>query len=109
MSASTPEHSRRVALVADAGFYVGPSLARVLAERGHDLVLGDPEPGIVEELEATGCSVEAVTGVRDLADPTTSTRLVDAGLARFGRIDSATAFSGRIVVGRFLGSTLDEL
>jgi 3-oxoacyl-[acyl-carrier protein] reductase len=100
--------SRRVALVAGAGFYVGPPLAQLLAGRGHDLVLGDPDPGLVAELEAAGTAVEVVTGTRDLSDPTASQRMVDAGLARFGRIDSATAFSGAIVTGRFMRSTVDD-
>jgi NAD(P)-dependent dehydrogenase (short-subunit alcohol dehydrogenase family) len=34
---------------------------------------------------------------------------VGAGVERFGRIDAAIAASGRIVVGRFLNSTLDDL
>jgi 3-oxoacyl-[acyl-carrier protein] reductase len=100
---------RRVALVADASGYVGPSLARLLAERGHDLVLGDPSPQLVAELEATGSAVEAVAGVRDLSRPESAPRLVDAALVRFGRLDSAAAASGRIVVGRFLTSTVDDL
>jgi 3-oxoacyl-[acyl-carrier protein] reductase len=100
---------RRVALVADAGFYVGPPLARALAARGHDLVVGDPAPGLVEELEAAGSSVEAVTGVRDLSDPAAAARLVAAGLARFGRLDSAAGFSGRVITGRFLRSSLEDL
>ncbi len=99
---------RRVAIVAGAGFYVGPHLARILAERGHDLVLGDPLPDLAPELEALGASVEVVTGTRDLSDPAASQRLVDAALARFGRIDSATAFSGLIVTGRFMNSTVDD-
>ena len=41
--------TRRIALVADAGFYVGPDIGRLLAARGHDLVLGDPADGLVEE------------------------------------------------------------
>jgi 3-oxoacyl-[acyl-carrier protein] reductase len=100
--------SRRVALIAGAGFYVGPPLARLLAHRGHDLVLGDPDPGLVEELEAAGTEVEVVTGSRDLSDPAASQRMVDAGMARFGRIDSAAAFSGVIVTGRFMRSTVDD-
>lgn len=100
---------RRVAVVAGAGFYVGPSLARVLATRGHDLVLGDPDTALVDELVAGGAAVEVVTGVRDLSDPAASQQLVDAGLSRFGRIDSATAFSGLIVTGRFMNSTVDDL
>lgn len=31
----------RVAIISDASSYVGPDLARLLADRGHDLVLGD--------------------------------------------------------------------
>ena len=101
--------SRRVAIVSDAAGYVGPHLCRRLAERGHDLVVGDPEDGLVSELEATGAGVEVVTGVRDLVDPDASTRLVAAALERFDRLDAAAAFTGRIVVGRFLRSSVDDL
>ena len=101
--------TRRVALIADAGFYVGPALARVLAARGHDLVLGEASSELVAELEATGTAVEVVTGVRNLADPASSQRLVDAGIARFGAIHAAAAFSGQIITGRFLDSTAEQL
>ena len=101
--------TRRVALVANTDFYIGPPLARILAARGHDLVVGDPEDGLVGELEESGAAVEVVTGVKDLRDPEASARLVAAGLARFGRIDAACAFSGRVVTGRFLQSTIDDL
>jgi NAD(P)-dependent dehydrogenase (short-subunit alcohol dehydrogenase family) len=100
---------RRVALVANTSFYVGPPLARLLAERGHDLVIGDPADGLVDELEAAGAAVEVVEGVADLADPGASQRLVEAAIQRFGRIDSAAAFSGRVVTGRFLDSSPDDL
>jgi 3-oxoacyl-[acyl-carrier protein] reductase len=101
--------SRRVAIVSDAAAYVGPHLARLLAERGHDLVVGDPAAGLADELRASGAAVETVEGVRDLSNPESSQRLVDAAVARFGRVDAAAAFTGRIVVGRFLRSTLDDL
>ena len=101
--------TRRVAVVSDAAAYVGPDLARVLADRGHDLVVGDPEDGLVADLEARGAAVEVVTGVRDLARPDAADRLIAAALARFGRIDSATAFTGRIVVGRFTKSKVEDL
>lgn len=103
------DRGRRVALVANASFYVGPPLARLLARGGHDLVVGDPAPGLVDELAATGATVEVVEGVADLADPSASERLVDAALARFGRLDAAVAFSGRVVTGRFLQSSADDL
>jgi len=100
---------RRVALVGDASFYVGPPLARLLAARGHDLVLGDPADGLADELRGFGVDVETVEGVRDLSDPESARRLVAAGLARFGRLDAAAAFSGRVITGRFLQSTLADL
>jgi 3-oxoacyl-[acyl-carrier protein] reductase len=53
--------------------------------------------------------VEAVLGVRNLADPESAQKLVAAAQARFGRIDSAAAFSGRVVTGKFLDSTLEDL
>lgn len=99
----------RVALVADAGSYVGPALARLLAARGHDLVLGDPEPGLVDELTAAGTHVAVVERVRRLDDGEAADRLVAAGVERFGRIDAAVAASGRIIGGRFLDSTVDQL
>lgn len=100
---------RRVALVADAAHYVGPALARMLAARGHDLVLGDPSPELVAELEVTGVAVEPVGGVSNLARPGSAQTLVDAGLARFGRLDAAVAASGRIITGRFVHSTIEDL
>src|SRR5438270_9155588 len=101
--------TRRIAIVSDAAGYVGPNLSRLLAEHGHDLVVGDPAPGLVDELSGLGASVEVVKGVRDLSKPESSERLVAAARERFGRVDAAAAFTGRIVVGRFLRSSLDDL
>ncbi len=101
--------NRRIALVSDAASYVGPDLCRLLAARDHDLVIGDPAAGLVDDLHALGAAVEVVSNVRDLADPDASTRLVAAALERFGRIDAAAAFTGRVATGRFLRSTVDDL
>ncbi|HEX9258780.1 MAG TPA: SDR family oxidoreductase [Acidimicrobiales bacterium] len=102
-------NTRRVAIINDASSYVGPHLARLLAAAGHDLVLGDPEPGLADELAARGATVEAVVGGRDLSKPEASQALVDAALGRFARIDSAVGFTGRIVTGRFMRSTVEDL
>jgi NAD(P)-dependent dehydrogenase (short-subunit alcohol dehydrogenase family) len=101
--------ARRVALVANAGFYVGPELARHLASRDHDLVLGDPDEDLVGELEAAGATVVQVSDVHNLGKPDSAQRLVDAALDRFGRLDAAVAASGQIVTGRFVNSTVDDL
>ncbi len=100
---------RRVAIVSNTNSYVGPPLARLLADRGHDLVIGDPTDGLAADLEANGAAVEVVAGVADLSDVASSERLVAAALDRFGRIDAATAFTGRVVTGRFLHSSVDDL
>jgi 3-oxoacyl-[acyl-carrier protein] reductase len=100
---------RRVALITDASFYVGPHLARALAAKDHDLVLGDPQPDLVDELSAVGAKVVPVTGVRDLADAEASQRIVAAAVERFDRIDAAAAASGRVITGRFLQSSVEDL
>jgi 3-oxoacyl-[acyl-carrier protein] reductase len=98
-----------VALVSDAAGYVGPHLSRLLAASGHDLVLGDPADGLADELTALGADVEVVTRTRNLAKAGTAERLVEAAYTRFGRLDSAIAFTGRIVVGRFMRSDIEDL
>lgn len=109
MNPPTKTDGKRVALVANTTFYVGPPIARELARRGHDLVVGGPEAGLVDELEALGSEVEVVEGAWDLSHADTTERLVGAALDRFGRLDAATAFTGEIVVGRFLESTAEDL
>ena len=101
--------SNQVTVLNNAGFYVGPSLARALASRGSNLVLGDPAPGLVDELLTTGIEIEIVEGVKDLSLPESSEKLVSAAIQRFGHIDSAAMFSGAIVTGRFLNSTVHDL
>jgi NAD(P)-dependent dehydrogenase (short-subunit alcohol dehydrogenase family) len=103
------ESVRRVAIVGSGAFYVGPWLARLLAAREHDLVIGDAPAELVAELQAAGAAVESVPGVSNLAEPDAAPRLVQAALGRFGRIDSAVAFSGLIVTGRFVNSSLEDL
>jgi NAD(P)-dependent dehydrogenase (short-subunit alcohol dehydrogenase family) len=101
--------NRRVAIISDAASYVGPNLACVLADRGHDLVVGDPAEGLVGELKERGAHVASVGNTRDLSKHDASERLVAAAIEHFGRVDAAAAFTGRIVVGRFLRSSVDDL
>lgn len=105
----TQQHPRPVALVANAHFYVGPELARHLGSRGFDLVLGEASRPLVDELEAGGSAVHVVDGVRDLGNAEAHRRLVDGAMEKFGRLDSAVMFSGDIVTGRFVNSTIDDL
>ena len=100
---------RRVAVINDASAYVGPHLARSLALKQHDLVLGDASEELVRELTALGAKVVAVPDARDSTNPESSARLVDAAISAFGRIDSAAAATGRVITGRFLKSTIEDL
>jgi 3-oxoacyl-[acyl-carrier protein] reductase len=101
--------TRPVVLVNDGSFYVGPNIARALAHKGFNLVVGDPTGELVDDLRGIGADVAVAEGVRDLARPESSLQLVDIALSTFGRVDSAAMFSGRIVTGRFLQSTIDDL
>jgi 3-oxoacyl-[acyl-carrier protein] reductase len=101
--------ARRVAIINDGSFYVGPPLARDLAARGHDLVIGDPAEGLVTELEALGAHVVAVAGGRRVQDEAIAQELADVAVKTFGRIDSATMFSGRVVTGSILKSQRADL
>ncbi|NNK91330.1 MAG: SDR family oxidoreductase [Acidimicrobiia bacterium] len=98
-------HDTPVAIVANASFYVGPSLAMKLADAGFDLVLGDPTPEVIAHVGSAGRNSWVVDGVADLADPASAPRLLDMAMDAYGRLDSAVFFSGGIVMGRMLDSS----
>lgn len=111
--------TRPVALITMATGYVGPALARTMADRGYDLVLqgaadSDSMVGVEEsfndqipDLEARGAAVLTVTDV-DLTTAEGNQALVQAALDRFGRLDSACFVTGMIIVGKFLDMTAKQ-
>jgi NAD(P)-dependent dehydrogenase (short-subunit alcohol dehydrogenase family) len=105
---TTMQESRRVVVVSNGTQYLGPALVTTMAARGHDVVVGDPADGLVAQLEGAGVAVAAVDGVRD-GDPEGYQALVDTAMERFGRMDAAVTFSGRIVTGSFRESTPEDL
>jgi NAD(P)-dependent dehydrogenase (short-subunit alcohol dehydrogenase family) len=102
-------NGRRIALITDTNLHLGPDLARTLAVRGHDLIIGEPEDGLAAELREIGAKVETVDGVADLADPASMKALRDRALEVFGRIDAACIRTGRIITGDILGATVEDL
>jgi 3-oxoacyl-[acyl-carrier protein] reductase len=101
--------TRRVALINDGSFYVGPPLAKRLAESGHDIVIGNPADGLLQELESLGAKAVGVDDVRDLSKPETAPTLVAAAMKAFGRIDCAVMSSGLIVTGSLVKSSREDL
>ena len=85
---------RRVAIINDALLQIGPPLAINLAKAGHDLVIGQPEEGLVGKLEALGSKVVVIEGVEqegpnDESKPEHAKKFVDAAMENFGGFDSA--------------------
>ena len=101
--------NRRVAVVNDGSFYVGPPLAKRLAELGHDLVIGNPADGLINELESLGARAIGVEVSRDASNPDVAPSLAAAAMKNFGRIDSASIASGLIVTGSIVKSNRTDL
>jgi NAD(P)-dependent dehydrogenase (short-subunit alcohol dehydrogenase family) len=85
---------RRVALINDALLQIGPPLARNFAKMGYDLVIGQPQEGLVKELEGHGSKVIVIEGVEqvgpnDESHPEHAKKFVDAAIENFGGFDSA--------------------
>jgi 3-oxoacyl-[acyl-carrier protein] reductase len=100
---------RRVTVINDGRFYAGPPLARFLAHRKHDVVIGDGPRELIEDLESHGVRAISVSGVNSRGNTEGFTQLATTALDHFGRIDSASMFSGQIITGSLLKSSRDDL
>jgi NAD(P)-dependent dehydrogenase (short-subunit alcohol dehydrogenase family) len=99
--------ARRVALVSPADGYIGPDVARVLADRGYDLVLGRGSAELIGELAGRGA--KAVSVDMDNHDPDCGPAMVACALENFGTYHSVFFSCGRIAVGRFTKTTAEDL
>lgn len=81
--------SKPVAIVTGAGRGIGKGIAKVLAERGYNLVITsrteDDLVATAQLVNQVGSEAEIV--VADLGEPQTPARLVEAALDSFGRVD----------------------
>jgi NAD(P)-dependent dehydrogenase (short-subunit alcohol dehydrogenase family) len=80
---------RRVVILADTQTHMMPALARKMARRNHNLVLGDAKDGLADELIALGAKVEVVPDTADQTKDDTIQKLVDRAIDVFGGFDSA--------------------
>lgn len=95
--------SRRVVVVTGASSGIGRGLARALAERGDDVVLASRGEAalreVADECERRGARVLAVP--TDVSDEAQVRALVDAAVARFGRVDAWVGGAAVWSYGRF--------
>ncbi|MEN8728198.1 MAG: SDR family oxidoreductase [Desulfuromonadales bacterium] len=105
---------RRVAIINDALLQIGPPLAIELAKSGHDLVIAQPEKGLVKKLEDLGSKVVVVEGVeqhgpKSETNPKHGQMFVDAAMKAFGGFDSAYFRTAEHLGADILNVTKDQL
>ena len=100
---------RRVVILADTNTHMMPALAREMARRDHDLVLGDAGDGLADELRDLGAKVEVVPNTADQTKPDTIQKLVDRAMDAFGGFDSACIRTGAHGGGGILTATEKDL
>ena len=100
---------RRVVILADSNTHMMPALAREMARRDHDLVLGDAaKDGLADELTRLGAKVEVVPDTADQTKEDTIQKLVDRAMDAFGGFDSACIRTGTHGTGSILESTAKD-
>ena len=100
---------RRVVILADAQTHMMPALAHMMANRNHDLVLGDARDGLADELSERGATVEVVPDTADQTKEDTIQKLVDRAMDVFGGFDSACIRTGTHGGGSVLTATTEDL
>ena len=79
---------RKTAIVTGASGGIGQAVAKAFVDRGYNVVLtGTNEDKLITAHAALGSPEAVLTLVADVGDEADRERLVDAALARFGRID----------------------
>ena len=104
----TKEGDKRVCILLDTETHMMPALAKEMARRDHDLVIGNVIDGLPAELEKLGANVEVVPGEIDMTKPEGVQSLVDAALKRFGRVDSSCIRTGYHTVGEIMDITTTD-
>jgi 3-oxoacyl-[acyl-carrier protein] reductase len=94
----------RVIIVTGASQGIGHAIARTLAREGARLVVVARSQARLELL-AAGLAVESLVHAVDLSRPETPAEVVDAAIARFGRLDGLVNNAGSTTRGDFLTLT----
>lgn len=86
-----------VTVITGGGTGLGAALARILAERGHDVVIAGRR---VEPLEAVAKDTGALAVVGDVSTEVGAKALIDAAVAKFGKIDNLVLNAGVVINGK---------
>ena len=98
----------KVAIITGASSGIGAACARLLARQGCKLTLAARSRGKLEALAATLDTESLVTGA-DMTAPGDIAAMVEAALARFGRIDIMIANAGIWIRGPFAEGDIEAL
>lgn len=101
---SEPSVGRRVAIVTGASRGMGEACARELATRGYALALFARS----DALDAVAADLGALAVRGSMSDATDLARLVDATLARYGRVDAVVCSNGHPAKGDLLTLSDDD-
>jgi NAD(P)-dependent dehydrogenase (short-subunit alcohol dehydrogenase family) len=104
--------SRPVAVITGGGRGIGRGITVALVAAGFDVVVGFQKGAAAADAtaaEVTAGGGEAVTVQGDVVDPLTSTRLAEAALNAFGRLDCWVNNAGILNAGPILDLTLAEV
>ena len=104
---------KRVIIINDALLQIGPPLARNFAKQGYNLVIAQPEEGLVRVCEGYGAKVVVVPGIeqegsKDESQPDSTQKLVDAATKEFGGFDSAYIRTAIHLGGGILDMTTED-
>ena len=105
---SSSSGKRRVVILVDTETHMMPDLAREMARRDHDLVIGNAKEGLAKELQGMGVQVEEVGGTLDLTKSDAVQKLVDAAQKRFGKFDAACIRTGVHGTGSILEAKVED-
>src|SRR5659263_579238 len=101
--------SGTVVAITGATAGIGRELARQLVEEGARVALGGRREERLTELVAELGEDNAVGVVMDVRSPADNARLIDAALAKWGRLDSVIPNAGIGMYGGILDHTDDQL
>jgi 3-oxoacyl-[acyl-carrier protein] reductase len=117
MTEAKVNRERRVVIITDTAQHLGPYLAKIMAQRNHDLVISDPNvviedvessaPDLVNELRSMGTNVEVVD-IDDVNKAGSVQKLVDRAQEVFGGFDSAFIRPGVHITCDFKSATLEQ-